>query len=513
MSNETKPTNNNEHVDGVTNSVQQRELNISDHEERAKKKVQEKLENQEKLRKKFWELQEKQSSKEPFLQEFFTGATYCEGIDSDWNNFVCGVDKSLELTLLIFSEDNKSGQKINCHKWVFPFAVEIRGIFGKIAFTESVFENGLSTTDSFEGGVNFSQSKFIKGASFNGKLLEEANFMYAEFFGYANFVGVDFESVARFELCTFVDCNMYFLESSFLKNTHFNSVDVRGKTNFRFEYCQFHGLFNFNTRHKPEEGSEITSISLVGSEFLKTAIFTQEKSGDFKPLVVGIIDAAGAIFREPLVIRFLNLKNPPDLSRAYFLDTKKLSLTEGSWEDNGKIDERKVFSNDEPKFRFLKKYFAEQGNHFKEQEYFSYEMMARKELLRSKVFSWSEMKKDFYGWLKNLSEFVLFFAYKLTSNFGMSWIRPLICLLVSAFVMQQYIKEPVQNYFGFWNEFFVFRIEGISFWEALLKTISPLSTVEEFKDSLPVKVHSSFNVLLIFLLGLGLRNKFKVKSK
>ncbi len=376
------------------------------------------------LRQKFWELQKKQNSQKPFSQEFLTGATYHKGIDSDWNNFVNEVDKGQELTLFISSEDNQNEQKINCHNWTFPFAVEIRGNFNEIAFTSSIFKKGISTTTSFVGRTNFSQSKFTAGASFNGEFVE-ANFTYAEFTNYVSFVGVNFHSVARFELCTFARCNVSFLQSSFLENAWFNYLDVRGKTNFRFEYCEFRGRFDFSNRHRPEDGSEITRISLDGSEFLKTVLFRQEKSNDFRSLIIGEMSFVGAIFREPLAIRFLNLRNPPNLSKSYLLDTKKLSVMSESWEINDGICEQKILSVDESKFRFLKKYFAEQGNHFKEQEYFAYEMMAHEKLLRARVFSFFEVKKNFRAWFKNLSELVLFFTYKLISNFGMSWARPL----------------------------------------------------------------------------------------
>ncbi len=484
LSNETKQTNRNEHVDGVTNSVQRGNL-------------------EKDLQEKFWELQKKQSSQKPFSQEFFTGANYYKGIDSEWNKFVDEIDSIHELTLYIHAE---RGQSISCHAWIFPCKIQIGGGFDKLIFTASTFKNEIVTTTGFVGKADFSCSTFTKGASFCGEFLE-AIFTQTKFINSSiTFFGVSFKSAARFPSCVFENCQVNFFVSVFLENVWFSLVKISGHTGFKFEGCEFRGRFDFSALGDSNSNSEITEISLAESEFLKTVLFRQQLSDNLKFIGVNGINFTGAIFREPLVIKLPNPKKSPDFSKSYLLDTKKLSINE-SWE----VKEDEIEKDDESKFRFLKKYFAEQGNHFKEQEYFSYEMMARKELLRSKVFSWSEMKKDFYGWLKNLSEFVLFFAYKLTSNFGMSWIRPLICLLVSALLLQSYLEVPRQNYFSFFNEFFVLRIEGISFWEALLKTISPLSTVEEFKDSLPVKVHSSFNVLLIFLLGLGLRNKFKVK--
>jgi len=276
---------------------------------------------------------------------------------------------------------------------------------------------------------------------------------------------------------TYLDDEIDFFLAKFAKNVSILGVKFGKNAKLRFTRSTFSG--DHFELHSHEGSSPVKEIYLDGAVFYCPAVFD------------------------------LKFESCPDFSKAHFLS--KVIINE-TWLNEGEtIKDSEINDGDEAKFRFFKKYFAEQGNHFKELEYFSYEMSAHEKLLWSKIFSGSEIKKNFYVWLKNFSEFALFFAYKWMSNFGMSWIRPLICLLVSAFVMQQYIEIPVQNYFGSWNEFFVFRVEAISFKETLFKTISPLSTVEEFKDSLLAKVHSSFNVLFIFLLGLGLRNKFKVK--
>jgi hypothetical protein len=383
----------------------------------------------------------------------------------EWNEFVKTYSKDSILEISGGSLDT-----INCYfslgGWEFPFKVKLSGHFRSVNFQDSKFENGIDCAHA-----EFSECIFQRATFF-----ETANFNFSKLLGRSNFDGAVFKKDAHF---------LYFKVSGEIT---FRGARFDGESVFaEIEFC---------------ENSD-NSMLIDGAQFQKKASLTNFSSesnkhkGQLKQISLNHVT-----FDAPTVIDF-KFEQCPDFSKSYFL---KKYFIEETWQ----IDEKKFSPHDESKFRFLKKYFAEQGNHFKERQYFSYEMMAREKFLGSKI-SWSEIKKDFYGWLKNLSEFVLFFAYKLTSNFGMSWIRPLICLLVSALLLQSYIELPTQNYFSFFNEFFVFRTEGISFAEAILKTISPLSTAEEFKHSLTVKIHCLANATLIFLLILGLRNKFKIK--
>jgi len=484
-----------------------------------------KKELEEVLQKKFWELQEKQSSKKPFSQELLTGANYYKGIDSEWNEFVSKIDAIQELTLLVDAEHNKkNGQKINCHAWVFPCAVQIRGAFNEVIFTSSIFKQNVVTTHGFAGKANFHCAEFAGGVGFNGKFLE-ANFASAKFVNsLVSFVGVRFEAVARFSFCLFKNSRLKFVQSVFLENAWFSLIEISGKTTFEFEECEFQDRFDFSTQDKLEDDSEIINISLERSEFLKTVLFRQEKSKNSRFVEVYDMNFSGVIFREPLVIRFSNLRNSPDLSKAYLLDIKKLSLIEESWEIDGKIDEQKILPTDEPKFRFLKKYFAEQCNHSKEQQYFSYEMEAkRKVLLKETKISYlgSLLKKlkiypklvsiflkklefkfaSLANWLKNLSEFILFFAYKLTSNFGMSYFRPLACLGFSFYWFGSFFEK-----IGLENPY------AKSFTRTFNLVFPLTSDVERF-PLLVVFLTIQFisNAILIYLLILGLRNKFKIK--
>ncbi len=408
--------------------------------------------NNDELVKKFLYLQQK------FMDSGGDGAS--EG--REWNEFVKQYQPDSILRISAFQIP-----RISCFfssgGWKFPFKVKLSGKFEYVNFDNSQFEKEFDSswaefsectfrsTIFYERG-NFNFSKFSKKACFDGAVFKkDAHFFYAKVSGEMTFCGAKFDGEAVFAEIEF---------GKDLENILLMDGAKFGETVY---------LINFSYQSKKYEGS-LKSFSLDRVNF-----------------------------NAPTTID-LKLEKCPDFSKCHFL--KKVVIEE-SWQ----IDEQKIDSEDEPKFRFLKKYFAEQGNHFKEQEYFSHEMSARKELL-SRRFKENKLS---CAWFKNLSELALFFVYKWTSNFGMSWVRPFIGLCFSAFIMWFYIKVPTENHFGFFNEFSVFRFESISFKDAILKTALPLSTAREFKNSLLVNLHCLINLSLIFLLGLALRNKFKIK--
>lgn len=493
---------------------------------------------EEKIRRKFWDLQNSQqqriadeeneydikkrsaiySGEQVFPVERYR-REICSAICSEWNKF-CEefVVKEIEgLTLLIDAKDAKEETPaINCCNWIFHFKVEIRGAFGKTSFTGSIFKSEISTSYGFVAMVNFAGAKFYEGIIFNGVLLE-ADFACAEFFELASFCSVSFESFARFSCCRFENCKVVFQHSKCAKEIYFDAIKVAKKVSFEFTESKFLDEFHFYTAADFMDGSEITKIDLSGSEFEKTTLFRQELSSNGRFVGVGNLMLRATIFRELLTIKFQHLEICPDFSKSDLLDIKKLSLNEKSWEKNDEISQQEITEDDEEKFRFLKKYFAEQGNHFKEQEYFSYEMKAHQKELLSRVFSRGIF--PIISWLRNLFELLLFFAYKLTSNFGMSWVRPAFWLLVSSRLMALKLDQiPPINLIGKFGEFFGFvENSTVGFPEALTRTLSPLSTAKIFETTIDWAGNLAGNLLclanaiLIFLLLLGIRNKFKIK--
>lgn len=353
-------------------------------------------------------------------------------------------------------EEKNVNFTVSCWNWRFPCTVHVDGICSSFSL--------------------FDLAVFLKSLAFFHFESERVKFVATSFLGG---LYMPHHQTCKVKNIKFEDC-CFGKSSSFMKQ-------------------KFESFEMFDSRF----GNDVKLIFKIAEFSEKVLLIDRDLNLSTQGLSVCELDLEHAIFDCSLTCS-LKLKKCPDFSKSSLLRSK---IIEETWQ----INEQEISHEDKPKFRFLKKYFAEQGNHFKEQEYFSYEMASHEKLLRSRVFSCFEIEKNFYVWFKNISELFLFFVYKWTSNFGMSWVRPLISLLVSAVIMWLYIEKPTQNYFGFLNEFFIFKIDNLSFKEALIKTISPLSTAEEFKDSLCVKIHCLINASLIFLFVLGIRNKFKIK--
>ena len=470
----------------------------------------------DRIKKKFWELQDEQAVKKPSAQRFIPGpnfmhsfANYYKESHSKWVDFNQEIkaeieDSNTEVVLFV-GDKNKKIASVGCNQWLFPYRVEVRGAYAEANFVSSVFKKGFSVIGSDVGSnFNFSEAEFHGEVSFIGNL-NRLNFGGAKFIdcGSIFFRGAVFNSNAEFSGCRLENSDMLFCQSNFFKMANFCHLEISGRVGFRFLQCNFHDSFEFYTPNKFKEGSSIAEINLSDSEFFKSVLFRQEFSTQSRYIKIGNLALSGTIFREPFVLKFFDLERCPDFSKSYLLDIKKLSLNEEAWV----VDERSIEPDDEPKFRFLKKYFAEQGNHFKEREYFSYEMRAAEKMrLRKLQFSNPKTKifaKDLgvigltiFKWAQDYLELILFKIYKWTSGYGASIFLPSFWLVASCAIVNLSFLVPLGS--------------------ALELTIVPISRSESvkeiFKDTEPVlTVLSLINVALIFLLGLGLRNKFKIK--
>lgn len=399
--------------------------------------------------------------------------------------------------------------KINDEDWdkfVDKFFLKQKENYPKIFKTKKDLEVLNLTIDIADNGdIFFNEREFYFRVSFKGDRLNFIDLNKTKFLGKVAMTSKKFEGRTFFEETRF-ELGVEFCNSNFTQNLTFIGSYFDDKVDF------FMARFSKN-------------VLFAGSKFGKNTKLLFNRSifsGNYfelhglKDNLVKEIDLDGAVFHCPAVFN-LKLESCPDFSKAHFLNKFYIEET---WLKNGEtIKNSLIKAGDEAKFRFFKKYFSNQGNHFKEQEYFSYEMNARQKSLlqelkicknKDMVYFWRHPRK-IINWLKTFLDFALFFAYKATSNFGMSWIRPCISLIISAFIMCLYLEVPAENYFSFFNEFFIFKNDNISFKEAVLKTISPLSVAQEFKHSLSIKFHCLINATLIFLFVLGLRNKFKIK--
>jgi hypothetical protein len=391
------------------------------------------------------------------------------------------------------------------------------GIFPPINYT--TFKSSVYLADQFksfafskvqfEGEFKFDSNFVNKVISGKGKREDDADF-------YLSFNECVFYKVQIFNNYFGSKGHINFLKSVFKEDADFSNSKLSNRIGFDrvkfernayFQEIRFSNPSFLNCFDDESEKTLTNKLSFKNSLFKGFASFTQEKNNDSKVEIC--LDEA--VFEGPVIFN-LNFLECPDFSKAHFLSHVQIEET---WQ----IDSKRIQSSDEPKFRFLKKYFAEQGNHFKEQEYFSYELMARQKMLVSQVVAqlgfFKILKNSFnslingfetiivpaFEGLKSFSDLVLFSLYKLLSNFGMSVFRPLFAIVFSV------------CYFGY-----LFDNVGIQnpYVKSFSRTFSLIMPMSEDCQRWPVllvflTVQSLVNAALLFLLFLGIRNKFKIK--
>ncbi len=448
----------------------------------------------------------------------------------------------------------------------FPFTLVVDSE-KKIKFNSSVFHAKSRFSFSATWTPNFRNTKFLDAASFmscfRGSKLLSADFRDSIFGNGCHFYDVSFAAKTKFSNCIFssldevaeiydrTDLSRYrndeavfvkstFEESADFKECTFNAVADFRKTIFTkgaiFDSSKFINLTDFR---KAELGNKDAAsvasfrdaefegrVSFEGAKFKKevaldlskavfkgpSAHFTKSKPSkdgkakeDEKYLGLKELKAHHTIFECPAIFD-LKFQSCPDFSKTHFL--KYVSIEE-TWPKEGEVI-KKIGSEEEKKFRFFKNYFEKNGNHFKEREYFSYEMKAAE---RRKLISLVELgKKEFsirsskefvrdligkpFEWIWKCSDLTLFKIYKWTSDYGMSVFRPAAWLIFSCGVLCFISSIPLSD--------------------SIVATILPIFGSKELRDSfgdaeLFLVVQSSINAMLIFLFFLGIRNKFKIK--
>jgi len=168
-----------------------------------------------------------------------------------------------------------------------------------------------------------------------------------------------------------------------------------------------------------------------------------------------------------------NIDVRPDFSKA-IISGGGIIIDRDSWREQPKVPN----SLNEAAYRWLKNYYNQQNDHEREQEYFALEMEAK---------------------YKNLSsgthKFVFCF-YKLFSNYGTSYKRPLVTL--GGIFLLYWLIEDCYSKLYWANEFNI-------------KVILPfIQTGKPIDGPLEVLI-SIFSPIFLFLFGLGIRNRFKLR--
>ena len=498
LSNETKQTNKNEHVDGVTNSVQRRrfleQMNYLKPYLTATKKTDLSILGNE-VAEFFYDLCNRSNliegcfdikGWEIFIDKFFEKVKKEPDEIFKTKDDLEKVLVSLDLSRIRTISGIEFGNQFAKPRGLLVFYCSVifnhsepPNIFPPIEYT--IFKSIVNLADHFRY-FGFSKVQFEGEFRFNSSLTRKKFSSPSEAVKKSlSFLECTFHKNQDFQNLFESSESIYFSGSTFKEDVIFSYSKPSNLINFdkvKFEKNAYFQELRFSDPSIEscfDEGSEKTltnKMSFENSIFKGSAFFTQEKGNNSSVE----INLAGAIFEAPVVFDLKFLKCP-DFSKASFLSHLKIEET---WQ----IDKEKIDKNDEPKFRFLKKYFAEQGNHFKEQQYFGYEMMAREKKLS----------------IEGGADLFLFKCYKYLSDFGMSVALPFAWLCIS---------------FSVFFDIFLWLgcdIES-SFSNSFTRTIMPLMKFDIgcVDSNAILALQSLINVTLIFLLGLGIRNKFKIK--
>lgn len=412
---------------------------------------------------------------------------------------------------------------IVCHEgWSFDFRVSLFGEFDSVSFSEAVFNDHCWVGAVFNGFVTFNNVTFMDLASFYESIFEDCvNFRKVIFNAGASFARAEFNGESSFEIESkpregaegekyFERKSISFEGSEFTKKVEF---EIR---NLDIFYLSFEGAIFSKGFLFQNENSIIHSFNLKSVMFNGMTRFVPvSRAQDKKP--IKNINLEYAAFRGSTIFE-INLDKCPDFSKCYFF--KKFFIKE-TWPE---IDDKKIKPEDREKFLFLKRHFAAIKNHLRENQYFGYEMRAREKGLehdltckfKGRFLRWfvcfmcriasKKVRRILVARCKILSrkycELFLFKSYKWLSCYGSSAERPLLALAFSYLYFGYYfeinnVKNPYENSF--------------------VRTLNPLydsgkgfSTLLEFQTA--VAIQSITNTILLFLIFLGIRNRFRIRN-
>ncbi|MGF9764600.1 pentapeptide repeat-containing protein [Microvirga sp. 0TCS3.31] len=336
--------------------------------------------------------------------------------------------------------------------------------FSDIAsFNKAIFSQGAWFRNvTFSKGAWFEGATFLVETQFNGgTFLGSAHFRQASFSGLALFTGTNFSGSASFNGATFSNESV-FEDAIFASEARFNNAKLSG--NSLFTNATFSGAVSFD------------DVVFSKRAWFKNAEFFSEVS--FINAEMKGPTSFGASFRN----------SPPDFSGAKLHEGTDWYRAE--WPSEAKDLEQAV--------RFVQAYerlkleMDRLKKHEDELDFFAREMQSRR-VLRG-------------GW-KGLPIGV----YELISDFGRSYLRPLLGLFITV----------VPGALPFWLYFGPFNLtEAVGL--SLANAFGALGFRKDFIDPEVIEalpsvlkvwsgVQSIVGAILLFLLGLALRNRMRMK--
>jgi uncharacterized protein YjbI with pentapeptide repeats len=373
-----------------------------------------------------------------------------------------------------------------------------RADFSHTHFDRAVDFNGFA----FRKLVDFTSSKFSRltlfGAHFQGYArFHSSTFVGRTDFTRAIFAGAEFEAVEFFSKVDFEYTNftqdIHFNKATFYQPTYFNHSTFRGRASF--EATRFSAIVSFGTvqfiKRASFRGASFSSASFRAAEFSGAADFSYA-SFSISPEFINAEFKASTTFANA---RFEH--GVPD-----FRGAKLHQATE--WHDASwppPPNAKSVAQDQVYAYERLKREMEQLKKHEDEQKFFRKELRARRGLAR--VLS---------------GEWFLNFAYQVSSDYGSSVGRP-IALLAALFAIGVYVFSGMPLTAAAINLDAIPHAVAISF----ANIIPVVPTTHDIASATHAVVGMSriekvvgvtqtlLGVPLLFLLGLALRNRFRMK--
>lgn len=352
---------------------------------------------------------------------------------------------------------------------------------GKIEFLQTTFGGVANFMGArFEGRVNFSGAQFSEAADFHRAKFQDCCFFYgSEFSSGVNFIGTEFmddfylckakvKGSASFTLAKF-DSIAKFDESSFLEDCEFI------KSTFAYYVSFTDCKFTSDLIFRPSDTIKISTLNFNGTSFDKLFVIV----GDFNCI--------------------------PDLRQtktSHHIDLSAVSINLKRHFSRRYLGFRKVLdAGDSERLCRLKELAESNKDHKRALAFYADELRASR---------WNKL---------SVSQSLLDCMYSCFSNYGQSIFRPFLCLII----LMVSFSSIIVSYSNSYHSSAVKQAVIIS-----VATVTPFISISKparedalnklFKDSKQVSenyylfsyLYALGSFIFIFLIGLGLRNRFRL---
>ncbi|TMP37372.1 pentapeptide repeat-containing protein [Pseudoalteromonas rubra] len=360
---------------------------------------------------------------------------------------------------------------------------------GTAYFREATFVLDVCFRDaSFSKKVDFRSAIFCKPVDFEGATFDDdASFSYSVFNSIVNFREVAFNGNANFGCATF-NCGALFRKVTFGSKVSFLATNISEVLEFTSS------LFESSFEFSPAKAEKITVLDFTGASFEKLFIL----SGYYKCI---------PDLRQTKTIHHIDL--------SQFIIKPKRGLVIG-------LGYTKYFISDDVERLCRLKEIASSNKDHK----------------RMLAFNADELRHS--RWIEgNPLKYILNLLYSITSNYGQSVFRPMLLLILSiimfahfTFIEAKLLKSELstevieipleQNSASLVGR----HLDEKAALTVSIATVAPFISIskgareraltELFGDKLPSSydlysyLHAFMSFIFIFLIGLGLRNRFRI---